>query len=76
MHFPQFRKYKNNLSYFKIESNERFIEWKRMTNKWEKIEIEATILPDRVFIADMLEANSLYWDNITETEFNSFLKSV
>lgn len=76
MQFPQFRKYKNNLSYFKIESNARFIEWKRMTNKWEKIEIEATILPDRVFISDMLEEESLYWDSITENEFNFFLKSV
>ena len=76
MNFPQYRKYKNDLSYFKIESNDRFIEWKRMINNWEEIEIEATILPDRVFIMDMLEVNSLYWDVISEKEFNSFLKSI
>jgi len=76
MNFPQFRKYKNDLSYFKIDSNEHFTEWKKMTNSWEEIQIEATILPDRVFITDMLEENSPYWDTISENEFDSFLKSI
>tara|TARA_B110000503_G_scaffold121666_1_gene185460 strand:- start:1271 stop:1501 length:231 start_codon:yes stop_codon:yes gene_type:complete len=76
MKFPQYRKYKNDKSYFKIIGNDHFIEWKKMTSEWEKIEIEATILPDRVFIADMLEENSQYWDVITESEYASFLKNV
>ena len=76
MKFPQYRKYKNDKSYFKIIGNDHFIEWKKMTLEWEKIEIEATILPDRVFIADMLEENSEYWDVISEAEYFKFLKKV
>ena len=75
MKFPQYRKYKNNQSYFKIIANDHFIEWKKMTLEWEKIEIEAKILPDRVFITDMLAENSEYGDVISEAEFDSFLKN-
>ena len=46
-----------------------------MTLEWEKIEIEAKMLPDRVFITDMLAENSEYWDVISEAEFDSFLKN-
>lgn len=76
MKFPQFRKYKNNKSYFKIIANDHFIEWKKMTLEWEKIEIEATILPDRVFITDMLAEPSEYWDSISEHDYNKFLKTI
>jgi len=76
MNFPQYRKYKNELSYFKIIGKDHFIEWKKMTLEWEEIEIEATILPDRVFIADMLIEPSEYWDTISEQQYNQFLRRI
>ena len=76
MNFPQFRKYKNNLSYFKLESYDHFVEYKKYGKTWEKIEFTAKILPDRVFIADMLLEDSPYWDVIDEEEFEFFLNSI
>lgn len=76
MRFPQFRKYKNNLSFFEIKSSEHFVEWKKQPVGWEKIEFVAKILPDRVFVSDMLEENSQYWDVITELEYVAFLKEM
>ncbi len=74
MEFPQFRKYKNNLSYFKIHSFESFTEWKLNGTKLEEIKIEAKILPDRNYINDMLTNYEPYWDVIDEEVFSSFLK--
>ncbi len=74
MNYPQYRKYKNDLSYFKVVSAERFIEWKKQPSSWEEIKFEAKILPDRVFISDMLADNSKYWDVITELEYVDFLE--
>ena len=76
MKFPQYRKYKNDQSYFMILDKGRFIEWKNMLGKWEKIEFEATILPDRVYISDMLAEYSDYWDVISEKDYMKFLEGV
>jgi hypothetical protein len=76
MKFPQYRKYKNDQSYFMILDKGRFIEWKNMLGKWEKIEFEAIILPDRVYISDMLAEYSDYWDVISEKDYMKFLEGV
>lgn len=76
MEFPQYRKYKNDLSYFKISNKETFIEWKKQPNYWEKIEFEAKILPDRNYISDMLMDFDKYWDEISQAEFELFLTEV
>jgi hypothetical protein len=76
MKFPTYRKYKNDQSYFIILDKGRFIEWKNMSGIWEKIEFQATILPDRVYISDMLAESSDYWDEISETEYNYFVNSL
>ena len=76
MEFPTYRKYKNDQSYFIILDKGRFIEWKNMSGIWEKIEFQATILPDRVYISDMLAESSDYWDEISETEYNYFVNSL
>ena len=75
MEFPQFRKYKNNLSYFKIDSSEQFTEWKKNGTMWEKSNFSAKILPDRNYVNDMLTDFHLYWDKISEEEFAQFLSS-
>ena len=76
MEFPQYRKYKNGLSYFKIESKESFIEWKKTGNRWEKFEFKVKILPDRNYINDMLLDYEHHWDALSDLEFEQFLATV
>lgn len=52
--FPQYRKYKNNKHFFKIISHEVFEEISFIGNKPIIHTITAKILPDRNFIADLL----------------------
>jgi hypothetical protein len=70
MEFPQFRKYKNGKSFFKIESMSNFIEVQLLGSRFIKYEIEAKILPDRNFIQDMLVDYEKNWDVISADEFN------
>lgn len=76
MEFPQYRKYKNEMSYFKIPDRNSFTEWKKYGKGWEKIEIKVKILPDRNYLSDMLEEDSLYWDKVSAEEFNRFMLQV
>lgn len=73
MEFPQYRKYKNDHSYFKIISATKFTEYKTLGSKIEKFNFEATILPDRNFIHDMLNDYSKHWDKINRSEFEGFI---
>ncbi len=54
MKFPQYRRYLNGQSYFKISSPDTFTELKRSGNFFEVHELKAKILPDRNLIADLL----------------------
>ena len=74
MNFPQFRKYKNGKSFFKIISNQQFEEYQLQFGKVVKHEFKAAILPDRNYISDMLEHYSEHWDKIEEADFISFLE--
>jgi len=70
IHFPQYRKYKNNKSFFKITSESSFEEIKFLPGGEVKYHcFEAKILPDRNFICDLLNDVGLYVDMITEKEF-------
>ena len=71
--FPQYRKYSNELSYFKILDDNTFIEYKRLGSKLEYYEFNAKILPDRNFISDMLYDYNLHWEKIEEEDFNLFI---
>ncbi|MEQ8908656.1 MAG: hypothetical protein RIC95_05660 [Vicingaceae bacterium] len=75
MEFPQFRRYKNQRSYFEIRSNEHFIEYKVEGKKLAKYEIHAKILPERNLIQDMLYQAEPYWENIDRETLESFLDS-
>lgn len=69
IHFPQYRKYKNEKSLFKINS----------LTEWEEIQIIGTkkmvhhftvkIMPDRNFIQDMLFDYENNWVKIEEREY-------
>lgn len=69
MTYPQYRKYKNNQSYFKISSKNEFEEIKKESNSWKIYMFEAKILPDRNFIYDMTFEFENHWEVIEENEF-------
>lgn len=73
--FPQYRKYPNNKSYFKVLSSESFEEINAIGKKYFLTKVEAKILPDRNFIADMLEASE-NWVEIDKSEYESVLRQV
>lgn len=74
--YPQYRKYKNGASYFKIYSPERFDEIKILGQRYELHEFTAKILPDRNFIYDITFAHHDYCEVISEEEYLEALKSV
>ena len=67
--FPQYRKYKNEKSFFKISS----------LTEWEEIQLVGTkkilhhftvkIMPDRNFMNDMLFDYEVNWVKIEESEY-------
>jgi len=67
--YPQFRKYPNNKSFFKVFSAEEFEEIQIIGKNYLKVRIKAKILPDRIFIADMLAAHD-NWLKIDRNEYN------
>ncbi|MCC6691504.1 MAG: hypothetical protein IT235_08235 [Bacteroidia bacterium] len=76
MIFPQFRKYKNNKSYFKINSINSFEEIKQEVSGYILYKFTAAILPDRNFISDMLSSNSVHWQLITQQEYDEVKSKV
>ncbi len=73
MVFPQFRKYKNGLSYFEILGKSEFIEYKLEFNKIEKHLFTAKILPDRNFIHDLLYNYEEHCEKIEKEDLEDFL---
>lgn len=74
MDFPQYRKYKNGKSFFKILSNAHFEEYQLQFGKIVKHAFKASILPDRNYIQDMLFSYREHWDKIQEDDFHAFLE--
>jgi hypothetical protein len=57
MIFPVFRKYSDNLTYFRIDSDSEFIELKRLGNYFSKTKVTAKIFTDKVYIKDLIDCN-------------------
>jgi len=76
MNFPVYRKYANNLSFFKIISPDSFEELKVTGNYYSIIIIHAKILPERNFIEDMLKNENGNWVEIGENEFENTMEEV
>ncbi len=70
----QYRKYKNSQSYFKIVGTEEMEELKLMGRYFKLYHIKATILPERVFIADLLEQYREFAEAITAEEYEQQLQ--
>ena len=74
--FPQYRKYTNDSSFFKIHSREYFEEVKKMPGGMRLYSFQARILPDRHYIMDMLECAHGSWSVISEKEYLTALQEV
>lgn len=68
--FPQFRKLKNNKSYYKITSERTFIELQSIGDRFFKIDIKASKYPEIILIQDMLNFSNNYKLS-SEEEFNT-----
>lgn len=75
MNFPQYRKYPNNKSYFKITSESCFEEIAVMASKYSILEFTAKIFPDYTFIKDMLDNRDNRWVVISSNEYEMALKT-
>ena len=76
MVFPIYRKYSNELSYFKIMDNDHFIELKRTGKRVEKHLFEAKIFPDHNFIQDMISMHNEHWMEASEEEYRRVEASI
>jgi len=64
MNFPQYRKYKNIETYFKIISENEFEELSLLGKKFVKRTIEAKQYPEMLRIQDMLNCTEGTWEVI------------
>jgi hypothetical protein len=69
--FPQYRKYKNGLSYFKILSLTEFEEIRVIGEKRIVDRITARHYPEKVLINDLLFKYGDFAEEIQETEYES-----
>lgn len=69
MKFPQYRKYVNGKSYFKIHSLESFEEIQFLGDKQLSMEFQAKTFVDRNLIQDMLDCLEGRWVVIEEEEY-------
>lgn len=69
MDFPQYRKYKNIETYFKIISEKKFEELSLFGNKFVKHSIDAKQYPEMLRIQDMLNCEDGIWEVVEEKEY-------
>ena len=72
--YPQYRKYSNNKSYYKIISPEEFEEIQLLGGKITLHEFKAKILPDRNYIADLTFDYHNHWEVIEANEYEALRK--
>lgn len=76
MDFPQYRKYKNIETYFKIISEKEFEELSSLGKKYVKNSIVAEQYPEILRIQDMLNCEGGTWEVIEKKEYNNKNKEV
>ncbi|MGZ3864584.1 MAG: hypothetical protein ACXVPN_15345 [Bacteroidia bacterium] len=74
--FPQYRRYKNGLSYFKILSVTEFEEIKLIGSKAIKHKVMAHQYPERVVIHDLLFNYSEFAEEIREDVYRTVERMV
>lgn len=76
INYPQYRKYSNNQSYFKIISAHEFEEIKVTGKKNEFHHFIASILPDRNYIYDLTFDYEKYWIKCDPKEYEDLKISI
>ncbi len=71
MTFPQYRKYKGIDVYFKVISNEKLVELKRLGDKILSFELNAKQFPEKLFIQDVLNNEGGRWEIISEEDYKN-----
>ncbi len=71
--FPLHKKYRHGRSFFKIISEESFVQLDLIGEAYVLHSFHAKILPDRNYIRDMIENANDAWEEITEDEFDERL---
>ena len=70
--FPQFRKYAGIDTFYKIESEKRFIELTKVGSKIKEHIVDAVQYPEMLRIKDMLICLEERWQVITESDYLDF----
>jgi hypothetical protein len=73
--FPAYRKYKNNKNYFKIINASLFEEISLIGTKKTVMMVEAKLLPEKIFVQDLLHNYHVMADVISEAEYNAILNA-
>ena len=73
--FPKYRKYANEKTFYKVESEKRMLEISLLGSKYREQIIEAKILPDRNFIADVIMNEGGFLIEISAEEFDRFYEN-
>ena len=74
--YPQYRKYNNGKSYFKVISENEFEEIQVLGNKKALHHFIAKILPDRNYISDLTFDYHKHWEVCDAEEFEKLKKSI
>lgn len=72
--FPQFRKNITGTSFYQITSEVHLVEWQRLGSRMIRHEMNASILPERLLIADLLSCNTGHYERMSELEFYSAIE--
>jgi hypothetical protein len=68
-HFPQYRRYSDKNTYFKIEKENLFIEYKKVGKYYTISEIECKLFPEKMFLNDLLICSFEQIEIIGELEY-------
>jgi hypothetical protein len=69
--FPQFRKTSDSKNYYKILSENEFIQIQRIGSKLKKYQFKVDKYPEKLMIKDMLSTTSDFYLNIEKLEFET-----
>ena len=72
--FPQYRKYTGIETYYKIESNDSFIELMKIGSSLKEHHVQANQYPEMLRIKDMLVCLDQRWEVISEETYLGFKK--
>lgn len=71
MTFPQYRKYPDNRAFFKIISETEFEEISFLGTKQILTKIVAQTYAERIYISDMIDNSSVFYEVISQEEYDS-----